>query len=164
MLFGGALLKAPEQSSQPGNLDITFWVTVQEDCFQWGWVEANLCEPSKLICRWLSRMPSNLGTKRAPFLVLGNFIRNLGLQKGNEGTTGHPSIAIGIMTCDYSYACYSFLFWQFSIFVWYRRTRNRKPWPQALDPEGTLSLRLFQTARSHQGGRTEAVLESRGWI
>ena len=36
-------------------------------------------------------MPSSLGIKRAPFLVLGNFIRNLGLQKGNKGTTGHPS-------------------------------------------------------------------------
>ena len=33
------------------------------------------------------RMPSNLAIKRAPFLVLGNFIRSLGLQKG---TTGHP--------------------------------------------------------------------------
>ena len=26
-----------------------------------------------------ARMPSNLGIKRAPFLVLGNFTRNLGL-------------------------------------------------------------------------------------
>ena len=35
-----------------------------------------------------SRMPSNLGIKRAPFLVLGNFIRKLGLQKGNNVLLG----------------------------------------------------------------------------
>ena len=29
-------------------------------------------------------MPSNLEIKRAPFLVLGNFIRNLKLQKGKD--------------------------------------------------------------------------------
>ena len=33
----------------------------------------------------LPGMPSNLGIKRAPFLVLGNFIRNLGLEKGKKG-------------------------------------------------------------------------------
>ena len=62
-----------------------------------------LAKPNSIFPRpeCYSRMPSNLGINRAPFLVLGNFIRNLGLQKGNEGTTGHPSIAIGIMTCDY---------------------------------------------------------------
>ena len=32
-----------------------------------------------------ARMPSNLGIERAPFLVLGNFIRNLGLEKGKKG-------------------------------------------------------------------------------
>ena len=35
-------------------------------------------------------MPSNLGIKGAPCLVLGNFIRNLGLQKGEKGPTGRP--------------------------------------------------------------------------
>ena len=30
-------------------------------------------------------MPSNLVIKRAPFLVLDNFIRSLGLQKGKKG-------------------------------------------------------------------------------
>ena len=35
-----------------------------------------------------SRMPSNLGIKRAPFLVLTNFIRNLRLQKGKKGPLG----------------------------------------------------------------------------
>ena len=33
-------------------------------------------------------MPSNLRMKRAPFLALGNFIRNLGLQKGKKGPLG----------------------------------------------------------------------------
>ena len=31
-----------------------------------------------------TRMPSNLGIKKAPFLVLGNITRNLGLQKGKR--------------------------------------------------------------------------------
>ena len=33
-------------------------------------------------------MPSNLGIKRAPCLVLGNFLRNLGLQKGKRAHWG----------------------------------------------------------------------------
>ena len=33
-------------------------------------------------------MPSNLGIEWAPFLVLGNFIRNLRLQKGKKGPLG----------------------------------------------------------------------------
>ena len=33
-------------------------------------------------------MPSNLGKKGAPFLALGNCIRNLGLQKGKKGPLG----------------------------------------------------------------------------
>ena len=33
----------------------------------------------------MSGMPSNVGIKRAPFLVLGNFMRNLRLQKGKKG-------------------------------------------------------------------------------
>ena len=35
-----------------------------------------------------TRMPSNLGIQRAPFLILGNFIRNLGLQKRKKGPLG----------------------------------------------------------------------------
>ena len=33
-------------------------------------------------------MPSNLGVKRAPFLVSGKYIRKLGLQKGKKGPLG----------------------------------------------------------------------------
>ena len=36
----------------------------------------------------MPRMPSNLEIERAPFLGLGNFIRNLGLQKGEKGPLG----------------------------------------------------------------------------
>ena len=35
-----------------------------------------------------TRMPSNPGTERAPFLASGNFIRSLGLQKGKKGPLG----------------------------------------------------------------------------
>ena len=45
-------------------------------------------------CRILSisrRMPSNLGIKRVPFLVLGNFKGNLGLQKMEKRPTGRPT-------------------------------------------------------------------------
>ena len=34
---------------------------------------------------YLTRMPSNLGKERAPCLVWGNLIRNLGLQKWKKG-------------------------------------------------------------------------------
>ena len=37
-------------------------------------------------------MQSNLGIKRAPCLVLGNFKRNLRLQKSEKGPTGRPRL------------------------------------------------------------------------
>ena len=41
-------------------------------------------------------MPSNLGIKRAPFLILGSFTRNLRPEKGEKGPLGDLVRAWGL--------------------------------------------------------------------
>ena len=51
--------------------------------------ELQITNPYTLNTNVFTRMPNNLGMQKAPFLVLGNFIRSLGLQKGKKGPLGN---------------------------------------------------------------------------
>ena len=69
-------------------------------------------------------MLSNLGIKRAPVLVLGNLIRNLGLQKGKKGPLGGLEFVF----------VYSKAFWDSGN----PKTRNPNPETPAVEPRSLL--------------------------
>ena len=61
-----------------------------------------------------TRMPSNPGTERAPFLASGKFIRNLGLQKGKKGPLGgliykHAGHALSLSISIYIHYIYIYI-------------------------------------------------------